>query len=131
MALKLSAHFGTTKPLVSEQTIVNHLDKALYSYKVAQVEPTARNTPETKAKRIQYLRDLTEVLNLGFLPVFMDETGFDLWCHRRHGRSPRGTRARVYVPSSPGGNVTLVAAISPFHGLIHHTTRHGSQHFFV
>lgn len=51
--------------------------------------------------------------------IFVDESGFNLALHRHRGRSLIGTRATTVVPTIRGGNVSLLLAVSPEHGVIH------------
>ena len=54
--------------------------------------------------------------------VFIDETGMNLWLSRTRGWSLIGERCVFEVDTQRGGNFTVVAAISPSHGLLHHQT---------
>lgn len=47
-------------------------------------------------------------------------TGMTLWSRPRYGRARIGERVASRVAKAPGQNVTLIAAINPQFGLIHH-----------
>ena len=44
--------------------------------------------------------------------------GCNLWTRPRYARAPKGQRAAVNVPTSPGKSVTLFAALSPLWGVV-------------
>ncbi|KAK0153012.1 hypothetical protein N1851_005311 [Merluccius polli] len=51
--------------------------------------------------------------------IFIDEAGFNLAKTRRRGRNIIGHRAIIDVPGQRGGNITMCAAISNAHGVLH------------
>ncbi len=51
--------------------------------------------------------------------IFIDEAGFNLAKTRRRGRNVIGHRAIIDVPGQRGGNITMCAAISSMHGVLH------------
>lgn len=51
--------------------------------------------------------------------IFIDEAGFNLAKTRRRGRNVIGHRAIIDVPGQRGGNITMCAAISNTHGVLH------------
>ncbi len=51
--------------------------------------------------------------------IFIDEAGFNLAKTRRRGRNVIGHRAIIDVPGQHGGNITMCAAISSMHGVLH------------
>jgi hypothetical protein len=46
--------------------------------------------------------------------------------HRTFGRSPIGERATIETPFIRGGNITIVAVISPTRGLVKYLIKMGS-----
>ena len=60
---------------------------------VVQYDPAARNSPETKQKRLLWALCLAEDIRQGFEPVYLDEIGHTLWTRPRRARSRRGYRA--------------------------------------
>ncbi|KAL7837353.1 hypothetical protein SRHO_G00270640, partial [Serrasalmus rhombeus] len=51
--------------------------------------------------------------------IFIDEAWFNLAKSRRRGRNIIGHRAIIDVPGQRGGNITMCAAISNKHGVLH------------
>lgn len=56
----------------------------------------------------------------GYVPIYLDETGANLWTTPRHGWSRKGERARAPTYSSPGPHITLIAVLCPFIGIVYH-----------
>lgn len=82
-----------------------------------EFEPPERNTPAA----IQFRKDWC-ITSLGWLCeecIYIDETGFNLHNFRRKGRSVKGQKAIVVRPSSQGANISICAAISYRHGVMH------------
>jgi hypothetical protein len=52
--------------------------------------------------------------------VYMDETGFNVWTARTRGRARRGEAAVRIVEGQRGRNLTVILAVSPTLGLVHH-----------
>jgi transposase len=50
--------------------------------------------------------------------IFVDESGFNLHIRRNYGRSTRGSRVSVVVPTVRGRNTTLICAINK-NGVLH------------
>jgi hypothetical protein len=98
---------------VSKTTIFNALDKLVFTYKDVHYEPLQMNDPAFKAARAEYVRRLqNEVLRLGKIPLWIDETNFNLFTSRRKGRSLRGQRARLSrVSPQQGKNLHIIGAI--------------------
>ena len=57
--------------------------------------------------------------------IFVDESGFNLHLRRSFGRSKKGSRVCVSVPTVRGANVTFLSAINS-HGVLHHKIFRGS-----
>lgn len=107
------------KPLVSDSLIASTLDGRLITLKKLEDVNADRNSPTTKERRRVYAEWL---LNEGIHSelVFIDEAGVNLWLKRTRGRSRRGTRAYRVVAGRRGPSFTIVFAVSPTRGLVHH-----------
>ena len=57
--------------------------------------------------------------------VFEDEMGFNIWTARTRGRAKRGEPAVRIVEGQRGSNITVLLAVSPNLGLVHHAIRDG------
>jgi len=101
---------------LSTNFLCRTLREADFTTKQLEFEPPERNTPEAIAFRATYCALASRIPAASL--VYIDETGFDLHCYRRRGRSRRGQKAIVVRESSQGERVSVVAAISPIHGLI-------------
>ncbi len=86
--------------------------------------PVARNTPDAIERRREYcqLASTWEENDL----IYIDESGFNLHTNRRLGRSRIGVDALLTNPNSRGGNITLIAAISPQYGMVKFHIKLGS-----
>ncbi len=105
-------------------TVARFLREAQYSTKQVHLIPAPRNTPEAIEVRRNYCVHMARVDRDTL--VFLDESGFNLHTHRRRGRSRIGSHAISTVPASKGGNISLLAAISPVYGLLKYTIKIGS-----
>ena len=114
--------------MVSETSVFRRLDKALITLKVAVRWPQRRNELPTKALRASFVDAFWGGVYSGSMPVFLDETGFCLWTASRYGRAPAGQQAHVEVAASPGPNLTLVLAVCPTLGIVHHQLQVGGLH---
>ena len=112
-------------PKVSLKTIERILDGLFYTLKKVTILPFERNSQSVEDLRREYaewfLKDGTLVEN----HVFIDETGFNVWTKRGKGRSKKGTPATVVTSGQRGQNITLILAISPQLGVVHHTFHDG------
>ena len=59
--------------------------------------------------------------------IFVDECGYNIWTSRSHGRARIGERAYRQVCGKRGRNVTIVMAVSPTNGLVHHSAHVGGM----
>ncbi|MEL7309615.1 MAG: transposase, partial [Pseudomonadota bacterium] len=83
------------------------------------------NSDENKNKRQAFATRYMAKLDDGFVPVFQDETNFNVFCKRSNGRSKTGTRVHIKQPSSKGPNLHCIGAITQ-HSLVMFETRRGS-----
>jgi transposase len=97
---------------VSQQALSKHLDGRLFTTKKVHYMPHGINTEVNKQLRCEYVRDMMEYETLGKIPIFLDETNFNLFCRRSIGRSPRGKRAVVKMPNSKGPNLHIIGGMS-------------------
>lgn len=95
-----------------------------FTTKTIHEVPINRNTPENIAARKSYAREASGWEDDEL--IFIDESGFNLHLHRSRGRARLGDRATICTPSARGGNVTLIAAISPLRGLVKYQIVTGS-----
>lgn len=110
---------------VSVSCIANYMEGQLLSYKMAHKESVAMNSLQNKDKRAAYVRTLNEFVQQGKQIVWIDETNFNLFCRRRHGRARVGYRAIQKLPASRGTNIHLIGAISSA-GVLAFQRRRGS-----
>ena len=124
------------KPGVSLSTIARTLDGMLFTLKLAEDVPDARNSPRV----IQQRRDYAEwFLEHGIVAncVFIDECGYNIWTRRTQGRALRGVPARRVVHGQRGRNCNVTFAVSAAAGLVHHeisfetVTRERFEHFLA
>ncbi|XP_016341057.1 uncharacterized protein LOC107688028 [Sinocyclocheilus anshuiensis] len=83
--------------------------------------PFERNSQRNKEFRRAYVDGVLE-MDAHAIPhefIFIDEAGFNLAKTRRRGRNVIGHRAIIDVPGQRGGNITMCAAISSMHGVLH------------
>jgi transposase len=81
--------------------------------------PKARNSIEIKDKRKEWCINTGPTLH-SHNTIFIDESPFCFCITRTRGRSRKGVKAVSIVPQIRGKNHTLIAAISPTHGIIHY-----------
>ena len=79
-----------------------------YTSKQARGEVVNMNNQDNKAKRKTYAETYMSKIGEGFIPIFLDETNFNLYCRRSNGRTKTGTRAIIKVPSTKGKNYTAL-----------------------
>ena len=119
---KLKLHFDID---VTAQCVAKHLDGLCFSVKQSRNEAVNVNSNETKNKRQAYATQYMAKLDDGFVPVFQDETNFNMFCKRSNGRSKTGTRVHIVQPNSKGPNLHCIGAITQ-HSLVMLQTRRGS-----
>ncbi|XP_048014158.1 uncharacterized protein LOC125247038 [Megalobrama amblycephala] len=89
--------------------------------------PFERNSQRNKEFRRAYVDGVLE-MDAHAIPhefIFIDEAGFNLAKTRRRGRNLIGHRAIIDVPGQRGGNITMCAAISNMHGVLHRHAKLG------
>ena len=112
----LRTHPGERIP--SRSSAAKRLEFDLFSLKKAHFIAQERNIPEVKAERAQCVDQMGH-LPPNVVPVFVDETGYSLGMRRTLARSRVGHVAAVVGPANTGHNMTVIAAMSPAHGLIY------------
>ena len=108
-------------PNVTIQTICNYLDGHMVTYKTARRVPDARNSVPVKQARREYAEWFQSHPEI--TPIYVDETGVNLWTARRFGRAPIGGWPRLLVSSQPGANRSIAMAVCPGFGVLHGTIR--------
>jgi len=105
-----------TPPCVN--TIWRMLQTADFTTKKLYPIPEARNSDRVKQERKEWVESVADSLTADNT-VFIDESPFSFTITRTRGRSKKGTQAVSNVPAVRGKNHTLIAALSPAHGLLH------------
>jgi transposase len=80
-----------------------------------------KNNDVTKAKRLEYIMFAQD----SFTPdntIYMDETPWSRTIQSSYGRSKKGIKAVRKQPVIKDRNISLIAAISPVHGLVYYDT---------
>ena len=111
-----SAFFGGSPCL---NTIWRVLHDAGFTTKALSAHAAPRNTLRVKEKRRDWCRDVGSTLTAA-TAIFIDESPFSFCITRTRGRSPKGQEAVTTTPAIRGKNHTVIAALSPTHGLIHY-----------
>jgi len=114
--------FGNEKKM-SNGTIFDALAKFDFSTKKLEMEHPQRNTPAAIEIRRAYCIDVS-AFNQEEI-VFIDEKGFNLHSHRGRGRSVKGKKAIISLPSTRGKFIAILGAISPTFGLMAYTVKIG------
>ena len=112
---RLVGHFADARRHPSTSTIARRLHNALITLKKIEAAPFERNSALTVERRREYAIwwDSPEgpPANPETFFVYCDESGYNLHTRRNCGRSRRGTVARRVLPSGPGPNISVIAAI--------------------
>ncbi|XP_016341056.1 uncharacterized protein LOC107693786 [Sinocyclocheilus anshuiensis] len=106
---------------VSLSTLARILKRNQIRMKQLYKVPFERNSQRNKEFRRAYVDGVLE-MDAHAIPhefIFIDEAGFNLAKTRRRGRNVIGHRAIIDVPGQRGGNITMCAAISSMHGVLH------------
>jgi transposase len=82
--------------------------------------PAEYNSDATKQKRWRYVNDFALPLLLPDNCVYIDETPFALHQKRSKGWSKVGQTPQRETSKIRGANFSVIAAISPVHGLLHY-----------
>lgn len=111
-------------PHVSLTTLQNYLDARAITYKQVEYHAVARNSEETKAARIDYVKDVQADFTHNY--VYIDEVGYSIGTRRTRGRSRSGTPCIQRLPCLQSPNVSICAAIDGVHGVILNERRSGA-----
>jgi transposase len=95
------------------------LHDAGFTPKALSSHAAPRNTLAKKQKRRDWCRDVSSTLTAE-TAIFIDESPFSFCITRSRGRSPKGQEAVTTTPAIRGKNHTVIAALSPAHGLVHY-----------
>ncbi|XP_067258588.1 uncharacterized protein [Chanodichthys erythropterus] len=112
---------------VSLSTLARILKRNQIRMKPLYKVPFERNSQRNKEFRRAYVDGVLE-MDAHAIPhefIFIDEAGFNLAKTRRRGRNLIGHRAIIDVPGQRGGNITMCAAISNMHGVLHRHAKLG------
>jgi hypothetical protein len=107
------------KPSLS--AISRILKKNHISTKQLYTNTDEKNSDTTKTKRIEFMENTQDYLDESNI-IFIDETPWNMGMRRKRGRSVKGVKAIKKQRVLKGNNISLIAAISPAHGLIHYET---------
>ena len=105
---------------VSIGTIARYLEGRLYTMKKLESIPINRNTIEIKEARRDHAFWLQSQHESGGRFCYVDETGFGLYTARTRGRAVKGLPARKIVCNQRTPHITILCAICPSIGMIHH-----------
>ena len=86
--------------------------------------PVGRNSEVVKQWRADFYASLIAEYALS-TKIYVDETGMNLHLSRKRGWAPVGDTCAVEVPTQQGINCTLLLAVSPTLGRVHHWILHG------
>jgi transposase len=100
-------------------TIEKWLHSAHLSTKTLYNRPLGYNSDSTKHLRFNYIHDVADPLLTAENTVYIDETPFAIHTKRHRGWSRIGSRAFRSTSTIRGTNHSVIAAISPIHGLLH------------
>ena len=124
------------KPQIHDRTVGRTLDGMLVSLTLAKPLPVDRNRPDVIQSRFECANWF---LNTGMVShcIFIDECGYNIWTIRSYGQAAVGERAYRQVCRQQGRIVTIMIAVTPRTGLVHHSAQIGgmtaqrSQDFLV
>ena len=117
--------FADTGLRVSTTTIHAHLEGQLYTIKKVHAEPATMNSDENRRRRAAYVTSLMEATGDGKYIIYIDECNVNLFLRRFAGRSKKGSRCSIKLPTCRGKNVHVIGAISQ-RGLVYLERRRGS-----
>jgi hypothetical protein len=104
----------------STKTIYKILHKNNFTRKLLKNRPAAYNSDSTKQMRFRYVHDVAKPVLTADNSIFIDETPFASHQHRTQGWSRKGVPAFRSTSTARGNNHSVIAAISPVHGLVHY-----------
>lgn len=111
----------TSSPAPHVSTISRMLQQQHFTTKKLEVSVDARNSEAVKLKRIEYIHTFEENVSESN-SIFIDETPWSQVMHRTTGRSPVNQPALISSRTLKSPNISLIAAISPRHGLLLYDT---------
>ncbi|KAH9097341.1 hypothetical protein LEN26_017139 [Aphanomyces euteiches] len=104
---------GQHNIIVSNATIHRALMGRVYTFKDCHYEPLQANCLQVKQARRDYVTELRRLKADDKIPIWIDETNFNLFTARTKGRSKRGTRVRSIRPApQKGRNLHIIGAMS-------------------
>ncbi|KAH9102311.1 hypothetical protein AeMF1_021091 [Aphanomyces euteiches] len=104
---------GQHNIIVSNATIHRALMGRVYTFKDCHYEPLQANCLQVKQARRDYVAELRRLKADDKIPIWIDETNFNLFTARTKGRSKRGTRVRSIRPApQKGRNLHIIGAMS-------------------
>ncbi|RHZ25895.1 hypothetical protein DYB37_005962, partial [Aphanomyces astaci] len=98
---------------VSKTTHHRELDKRVFTYKTVHYEPHQMNDPPFKDKRVEYVVAFRELMGQAKIPIWIDETNFNLFTCRTKARSRRGTRAVFEEAEFDSATLLRLSSYSP------------------
>ena len=104
----------------SISTIARYLEGRLYTLKKLEPIPISRNSVDIKEARRDHAIWLQSQHESGGRFCYVDETGFGLYTARTRGRSVKGLPAKKIVCNQRTPHITILCAICPSIGMIHH-----------
>ena len=107
------------KPEVSDRTLSSKIEGLAYTLKLSRDSPADRNSLDTKVGRREYAEWCLSPQIVNAMKIYIDEFGCNIHCKRSFGRSKKGQRAYRQVATQPGRNITVCAAITSQHGIVH------------
>ena len=111
---------GTTKSTNFSELDSQMEGKLITMKKLVQI-PINRNCEELKASGREHATCLMSQHEMGARFCYVDECGFGLYTSRTRGRAVRGLPAKKITGNQRTPHITMLCAISPNEGLIHHT----------
>ena len=108
------------KPEICDETLSNAIDGLAFTLKLSRDTPAQRNSSETKVDRKQHVEWLMSAEVVNSIKIYIDEFGCNIPTKRNFGRSREGQRSFRLASTQSGNNVTVCAAISSRHGLMHY-----------
>ena len=103
------------KPEICDKTLC-----LAFTLKLSRDSPAQQNSSETKVDRKQHIEWMMSVEVVNSLKIYIDEFGCNIRTKRNFGRSRKGQRSFRLASTQSGSNVTVCAAISSRHGLMHY-----------
>lgn len=97
---------------VSITTIDKHLDSKLITVKKVSHYPETLNSMRNKELREIYVKKVMDFQGRDKTILYQDETNLNLYCRRTYGRSVKGCKAMVPLPSSQGANIHVLGLMS-------------------